>query len=98
MCKTGAAVPAEISPGIQVPSATANSTAISTLVQDSIQNYIDVSITGGAALLIGLIILTAAIIVVHKLSKFSHRVTHQRLHTLADLTGHGAKHLDKTPA
>ena len=91
MCKAG--VVPDIKPGVQVNEAKDNSSVISSLVQDSVQTYIDITVTSSAALAIGFFILLIAILVLHQLSKRHHRTHTERLHTLARLTGFGADNL-----
>lgn len=91
MCKAGLPVP-DIKPGVQVPTASNNSSLVNSLVQDSIQNYINITITSTTALIIGFCILAIAVFVVHQISKATHRSHGQRLHTLAQLVGYGEEH------
>ena len=82
-----------IAPGIQVPSATNNSSSESTFIKDSINTVIHVTITSGTILLIGFLILAVIVLILHHLVKTHHRVHGQRLNTLASLTGFGKEHV-----
>ena len=93
MCKSGSLPEVEIAPGVLVPSASNNSSAESSYVKDSINTVVNISITSGAALLVGLFILLVAVFCLHRLLKSHHRIHSQRIHTLASLTGFGQEHL-----
>ena len=95
MCKAGLNVP-EVSPGIVTPVASENSSAQATYIKDTVQTYVDITITSGAALLIGIIILLIAILVIHQIHKSAHRDHHRRLDTLASLAGFGADNIGES--
>ena len=93
MCKSGTLPEVEIAPGILAPSATNNSSSESSYVKDSINTVVNVTITSGAALLVGLFILLVAVYCLHRLLKSHHKINSQRINTLASLTGFGQEHL-----
>lgn len=95
MCKAGAIPDIEVAPGILTPTANNNSSSESSYVKDSINTVVNVTITSGAALLVGIIILLVAVYCLHKLLKSSHKIHAQRINTLASLTGFGHEHLKK---
>ena len=78
------------------PVASENSSAQATYIKDTVQTYVDITITSGAALLIGIIILLIAILVIHHIHKAAHRDHHRRLNTLATLAGYGADNIGES--
>ena len=93
MCKGGSLPEVEIAPGVLAPSASNNSSSESTYVKDSINTVVNITVTSGAAILVGLLILLVAVYCLHKLLKSHHRLHSQRINTLASLTGFGNEHL-----
>ena len=93
MCKSGTLPEVEIAPGILAPSATNNSSSESSYVKDSINTVVNITITSGAALLVGLFILLVAVYCLHRLLKSHHKINSQRINTLASLTGFGQEHI-----
>lgn len=85
--------PVGISPGVQTPSATNNSSAETTFIKDSIHTVVQITVTSGTALLIGFLILLVIVVVLHRIIKSHHHVHSRRLNTLASLTGYGEEHV-----
>ncbi len=85
--------PVSVAPGVQTPSAANNSSAETTFIKDSIHTVVQITVTSGAALFVGFIILLVVVLVLHRLIKTHHHVHSRRLNTLASLTGYGEEHI-----